>query len=123
MASRIFNVTMDCERPWELARFWSAVLDRPVHPENEPGDEEVGVVLEHGGEMVFQRVPELKAVKNRQHVCLRPDGPRDDEIVRLLGLGAAMADDLRRPDGTGWAVLTDPEGNEFCVLRSEAEHG
>jgi hypothetical protein len=23
--------------------------------------------------------------------------------------------------GTGWVVLADPEGNEFCILRSEAE--
>jgi predicted enzyme related to lactoylglutathione lyase len=32
-----------------------------------------------------------------------------------------MLDDRRSPDGAGWAVLTDPEGNEFCVLRSAAE--
>jgi hypothetical protein len=31
--------------------------------------------------------------------------------------------DLRKPDGTGWAVLADPEGNEFCVLRSAAARG
>ena len=39
----------------------------------------------------------------------------------MLALGAALVDDRRRPDGTGWAVLADPEGNEFCVLRSAAE--
>ncbi|MFE6125936.1 VOC family protein, partial [Streptomyces sp. NPDC056436] len=27
----------------------------------------------------------------------------------------------RNPDGSGWAVLTDPEGNEFCVLRSDSD--
>ncbi|GAA1250632.1 hypothetical protein GCM10009609_12490 [Pseudonocardia aurantiaca] len=46
---------------------------------------------------------------------------RDEELVRLLGLGARTVEDLRRPDGTGWVVLADPEGNEFCILRSEAE--
>ena len=42
-------------------------------------------------------------------------------MERLLGLGATMVSDLRNPDGSGWAVLADPEGNEFCVLRSESE--
>jgi predicted enzyme related to lactoylglutathione lyase len=60
-------------------------------------------------------------VKNRLHLCLQPDIPRDEEVERLLGLGATLFDDRRNPDGTGWAVLTDPEGNEFCVLRSAAE--
>jgi len=32
-----------------------------------------------------------------------------------------MPADVHRPDGTGWVVLADPEGNEFCVLRSQAE--
>jgi predicted enzyme related to lactoylglutathione lyase len=46
---------------------------------------------------------------------------RDDEVQRLRAVGAAQVDDQRRPDGTGWVVLADPEGNEFCVLRSDAE--
>jgi predicted enzyme related to lactoylglutathione lyase len=55
------------------------------------------------------------------HVCLQPGQPRDREVDRLLGIGATMVDDRRQPDGRGWAVLADPEGNEFCVLRSAAE--
>lgn len=121
MASAIFNVTMDCANPWALAQFWAAVLNRPVHPDNEPDDSEVGVQLDHGGELIFQRVPEPKSGKNRQHLCLRPDQPRDAEIERVVGLGARVLEDRRRPDGSGWAVMTDPEGNEFCLLRSAAE--
>ena len=67
-------------------------------------------------------MPEPKTVKNRLHLDLVPvDRTRDEEVDRVLGLGAVLVDDCRRPDGTGWAVLADPEGNEFCVLRSEAE--
>jgi predicted enzyme related to lactoylglutathione lyase len=122
MPSIIANVTMDCARPWELAQFWAQVFGRPVHPDNEPDDDEVGVVLDDDGrELILQRVPETKTVKNRQHLCLCPDVPRDEEVQRLLGLGATLFDDRRNPDGTGWAVLADPEGNEFCVLRSAAE--
>jgi hypothetical protein len=39
----------------------------------------------------------------------------------LLTLGATVAHDRREPDGTGFVVMLDPEGNEFCVLRSAAE--
>lgn len=46
---------------------------------------------------------------------------RDQEVQRLLGVGAVLVADLREDDRTGWAVLADPEGNEFCILRSAQE--
>jgi len=49
------------------------------------------------------------------------DRTRDEEVARLLRLGATLVADRRQPDGTGWVVLADPEGNEFCVERSAAE--
>lgn len=53
---------------------------------------------------------------------LKPgDGTREQELERLLDLGAREVADRRRPDGSGWIVLADPEGNEFCILRSAAE--
>ena len=67
-------------------------------------------------------MPEAKTVKNRVHLDLTPtDRTRDEEVERLLGIGATLVADHRRPDGTGWVVLADPEGNEFCVERSTAE--
>jgi len=60
-------------------------------------------------------------VKNRVHLDLQPQRPRDEEMARLVDLGATLVADHRRPDGTGWVILADPEGNEFCVERSEAE--
>ncbi len=70
--------------------------------------------------LMFLRVPEAKTVKNRLHFCLRPSAStRDAEVDRILGLGATVVDDRR--DGDGWAVLADPEGNEFCVLARTAE--
>ncbi|HVK45532.1 MAG TPA: VOC family protein, partial [Micropruina sp.] len=59
---------------------------------------------------------------NRMHFDLRPrEGSRDAEIARALALGATQVDDRRLADGRGWVVLADPEGNEFCILRSLAE--
>ncbi|WP_033295247.1 VOC family protein [Amycolatopsis jejuensis] len=121
MTSVVENITVDCADPWQLAKFWTEVTGRPVSDEDQPGDEEVGIELESGVTLLFIAVPEPKAGKNRLHLCLKPDVRREDEVDRLLALGATLHSDHRRADGSGWAVLQDPEGNEFCVLRSAAE--
>lgn len=115
------NTCIDCADPYALAQFWSQVLDIPMDPEDSPDDEETGFDTGPGQSLLFLKVPESKVVKNRLHVCLEPQQRRDTEIERLLSIGATMHDDQRKPDGTGWSVLRDPEGNEFCVLRSSEE--
>lgn len=115
------NISVDCADPYRLAVFWSQVLDLPVDDQNEPGDDEVGIGIGDEQELLFLKVPEPKTVKNRMHLCLRPLIRRDEEVARLLTLGATIADDRRLADGTGWVVMADPEGNEFCVLRSAEE--
>jgi predicted enzyme related to lactoylglutathione lyase len=123
MPSDVLNVAFDCSDPYQLAQFWSKVTDSPLSDDDQPGDPEASVVLGNGIRLWFNRVPEPKTVKNRVHLCLQPDVLRDAEVERLLAGGAAMVADRRKPDGSGWAVLADPEGNEFCVLRSTAERG
>ncbi|CAM3265153.1 VOC family protein [Stackebrandtia soli] len=120
MSTVIHNIAIDCADPYRLAQFWSAVLDRPL-VDAEPGDPELSLPLTDSQNLYFQAVPEPKNGKNRLHVCLCPDRPRDEEVERLLALGATLSEDHRRSDGSGWAVLLDIEGNEFCVLRSAAE--
>ncbi|MDG4829806.1 VOC family protein [Solwaraspora sp. WMMD1047] len=126
MTARIRHIDVDCAEPYQLAGFWSAVLDYPVHPDDQPDDDEVLIVATEGAgpSMLFLRVPEGKSTKNRLHLDVQPtDRTRDEEVERLVGLGAARIADHRRPDGTGWVVLADPAGNEFCVERSDAERG
>ncbi|MER6982790.1 VOC family protein [Streptomyces carpinensis] len=119
MTSAIRHTTIDCADAYALAGFWSQVLDLPVHEDGKPGDEEA---LIEGAGLLFVTVPEAKTAKNRVHLDLQPqDRTRDEEVERLLALGATQVDDRRNPDGTGWVVLADPEGNEFCVERSAAE--
>lgn len=68
------------------------------------------------------RLPESKTLKNRVHLDVQPtDGTRDEEVERLISIGASMVADHRQPDGSGFVVLADPEGNEFCVERCAAE--
>lgn len=121
MISVLQNVAIDCADAYELALFWSKVTGRPLHSEDRPGDDETQVLLAEGPVLHFNQVPEPKTIKNRIHLCLRPETSRDQEVERLLELGATFVADHRNPDGSGWAVLADPEGNEFCVLSSESE--
>ncbi|MFG2121184.1 VOC family protein [Streptomyces sp. NPDC048710] len=119
MTSKIRHVTIDCADAYALGSFWSEVLGQPLHEDDNPGDPEA--LIEAAG-LLFVTVPEPKTVKNRVHLDLQPqDRTRDEEVERLLALGATLVDDHRKPDGTGWALLADPEGNEFCVERSAAE--
>ncbi|PRX92292.1 VOC family protein [Allonocardiopsis opalescens] len=125
MASTVRHITIDCAppyEPYELARFWSGVLGRPVDPADAPGDDEVALAPPPAGPtLLFVRVPEAKSVKNRVHLDLEPDRRRDAEVARLAAMGAVVVDDRRTPTGRGWVVLADPAGNEFCVESGPAD--
>src|SRR5688500_5425645 len=125
MTSKFTELAIDCADPQGLARFWCSVLDYEVQDE----DEDDGIVIigspavPEGKErlgpvpptLTFARVPEGKTVKNRLHIDVNPtDREQDDEVRRLLDLGARHAD-VGQGD-VSWVVLADPEGNEFCVL-------
>jgi Glyoxalase-like domain len=125
MVSRVSHTTIDCSNAFELSEWWKAVLeytDVPGDP-NEAGDEECMILDPASGHrLLFIETGDAKLAKNRVHLDLVPtDRPRDDEVERVVALGARHVADLRRADGTGWVVLGDPEGNEFCVLRSDVE--
>jgi len=113
MTSRIYTVTVDCADPARLAEFWAAVLGWQVDPEG--GEDELAVEPEDDADtaLLFLRVPESKAGKNRIHFDLAPDD-QDAEVARLEQLGASRID-IGQGEQT-WVVMADPEGNEFCVL-------
>jgi predicted enzyme related to lactoylglutathione lyase len=129
MVARIRHITVDCKDAYALAQFWSALTGWPIDEENEPGDTQCLIApmlpepLDAGMPgMLFIQVPESKTAKNRIHVDMVPtDRSRDEEVARLSALGASVIADHRTADGLGWVVMTDPEGNEFCIERSDAE--
>jgi len=128
MTSFVSHTSVDCSDAYALSEFWKQVLgyvDVEGDP-NEPGHEECMILdPESGHHLLFIEVPEPKAVKNRIHLDLRPrSATQADEVARLVSIGATQVADLRGKygPGTGWVVLADPEGNEFCILRSEAEN-
>lgn len=122
MSVRIQSLCIDTTDPAGLAAFWEQALgwrrtyDHPDEVVLEPaeGSREEGVVPD----LLFLRVPESKAVKNRLHIDLRPQD-QAAEVERLEGLGARKADVGQGSEVT-WIVMADPHGNEFCVLRALA---
>lgn len=115
MSLRIESVSVDTTDPSRLAPFWEAALG---WTRSEPSDDDE-VILEApvgttAPELLFLRVPEDKAVKNRLHLDLRPSDDQDAEVGRLLDLGARRVDVGQK--NVSWVVLADPDGNEFCVL-------
>ena len=125
MTSYISHTSIDCRNAFALSQWWKAVLEYVDDPDdpNEAGHDECWIQRPDGGHpLLFIEVPEDKTLKNRLHLDLRPSaGTRDAEVDRLVGLGATVAADRRTPEGRGWVTLADPEGNEFCVLRSDDE--
>jgi Glyoxalase-like domain len=121
---------IDSTDPRALADWWAAALGWQKVYE---ADDEVVIIPAHvteeqirstpweqvGPGLVFVRVPEGKAVKNRLHLDLAPhtSDDRDAEIARLKAMGATEVDVGQGADVT-WTVLADPQGNEFCVLSS-----
>jgi predicted enzyme related to lactoylglutathione lyase len=114
MTLRLQSVAIDAHDPSALATFWEGVLGWP-RTDDEP--DEVALEPPGGGaDLLFLRVPEDKAGKNRLHLDLRPDD-QAAEVARVEALGARRVDIGQGPDVT-WVVLADPEGNEFCILRA-----
>lgn len=125
MASRFSELVIDCREPRALAKFWCGVLGYRVVDQDDDAVEIAG--WEPSKEairrapvpptLVFVKVPESKSVKNRVHIDVSPiDCSRDEEVERLIALGARHVDIGQGEQS--WVVLSDPEGNEFCVLRT-----
>ena len=138
----MIQVVVDCADPARLAAFWEQVLPGYAVQAPPPGFDswpafltaqgvpeerfnDASAVVGDGPRIFFQRVPEAKTAKNRVHLDLHAGGgpgvPLEEqrrrvraEVERLTALGAALVEE-REGLGVVWAVMTDPEGNEFCA--------
>ena len=132
MTSRLNEIVFDAADPAALAEFWCEVLGYVVVDAEEQvveiapvqvPDAELLEAFRRGPihpSLIFIEVPESKSGKNRLHLDVNPiDCTQAEEVARLEALGARRAD-VPRSDDQSWVVMLDPEGNEFCVLRSFA---
>jgi predicted enzyme related to lactoylglutathione lyase len=103
-----------------LAPFWSVALGYEIgdldragtYLDLVPPNDRLPVVY-------LQRVSEPKTVKNRLHLDLHT--PDVDQLISVLvDLGGQCSGAPRTgSEGGWWQVMTDPDGNEFCICRSD----
>lgn len=131
-----FQITVDCKNADLMSRFWSTALGYVTEPPPAgylswedflrssgiavPPAGSIGAIVDPddiGPRVLFLRVPEHKIVKNRVHLDIRAGQDAGDKTAKIDELIEAGATALRRVDenGSWWMVMTDPEGNEFCV--------
>ena len=140
-----FGVTFDCAHAGDLAAFWAAALGYELQPPPpgyeswqawcEANDEEydpghmaaVNDPEKKGPRLLFIRVPEPKTAKNRMHIDIHvsagPPATPEERVpaieakaAELEAIGAKRVGDIKKEFGAAWLVMTDPEGNEFCVV-------
>ena len=120
---RLQEVVIDCVDPARLATFWQHVLGGEIRVES---DEWVLVATPDGTPVSFQRVPEPKVGKNRVHLDVRVDDGVADGVdgltaatVAAESFGAVRAGLAQYDALGGFQVMTDPEGNEFCLVAGD----
>jgi hypothetical protein len=109
------DLVLDCEDPVALADFWAEALHYEKVGFKEP------YFLLRATEpayppLLLQRVPEVKAAKNRMHLDVKV-ADVEAEASRLEALGAKRIHE-KNELGMHWITMNDPEGNEFCVCKA-----
>lgn len=118
---RVDGLVIDGDDTMALARFWAAMFGTEIASiANEGRANEAHYVdiagTDHTPLLRFQRVPEGKAVKNRLHLDIEV-AALDPAIARVEELGGAVIQPVRTEYGYDFAIMGDPEGNEFCLIR------
>jgi hypothetical protein len=126
MATSLLAIVVDCQDSLAQANYWAAALGHRVSERN-ANEYEVSGPPSGATPLYFMNVPETKTVKNRLHVDIATDGPLEDEVARLVATGGTLLE-MRQDPGTlanpdTWAVMLDPEGNEFCVFNADSVTG
>ena len=125
------SIVFDCDHPMTLARFWEQVI--PGYKVRPHGEDDLAWLREHGFDgpeddpsvvidptggggptIWFNKVPEGKVAKNRVHIDVNVESSED--VERIVSLGATVLRPLGAVEDEPWAILADPEGNEFCAF-------
>lgn len=110
------SVMLDCNDVDVMVDFWGQLLGLEQKLRF-PGYAWMSRMTEGGQSLAFQQVPEPKTVKNRMHLDMGSSDP-EAFVARVEALGGTRLQD-HEISGFSWTVCADPEGNEFCVTRTE----
>jgi predicted enzyme related to lactoylglutathione lyase len=124
---RVDGLVIDGHDTMALARFWGAMFDTDIEAITDQGEPNEAHYVDVAGNdltplLRFQRVPEAKAVKNRLHLDIEVE-ELEPAIARVRDLGGSVVRPLFTEYGYDVAVMSDPEGNEFCLIRPLDPHG
>lgn len=117
MSLRLGSVVINCANLELMTAFWSAALDFKVGPVSPDGEYRIlaGDLLQ----MALQVAKTPVTGRDQMHLDLYTR-EQSEEVSRLLALGATFVRHHDDPEDN-YVVLTDPEGNEFCVCALPAE--
>jgi predicted enzyme related to lactoylglutathione lyase len=126
MAMSLLAVVVDCRDSLSQANWWAEVLGHQVSERN--SDEyEVSDSSSGSTRLYFMNVPEPKTVKNRLHIDITTEGSLEEGVARLVARGGTLVEMRQDPETLAnpdtWAVIQDPEGNEFCVFNVDSVTG
>ncbi len=116
MGSDWENVVVDAEDPGRLARWWAEALHYQITYER-PGEVEIRRKADETPGLIFVSVPELKTVKNRLHIDLRPDN-QEAEVERLVDMAPATSTSARARSTAGSCWPTPRATSSACWRRA-----
>jgi hypothetical protein len=113
MSRRLAALCIDANDPDRLTGFWAGLLGREIRGDGVTITPRTDVEFD----IVFRPTSEPRVRANQMHLHLTSASAADQQetVERALGLGARRLDVGQRPE-EGHVVLSDPEGNEFCVI-------
>ena len=117
---RVNGLVIDGADTMRLAWFWAAVFGTQIDSVEGDGHYVDLAPNDRGPLLRFQRVAERKTVKNRLHLDVEVDDTLA-AISEVQRLGGSLLQPVSTEYGWDFAIVADPEGNEFCLIsRSEA---
>lgn len=126
MTFLLLAIVVDCRDSLSQANWWAEVLGRQVSERNAQ-EYEVSDPSSGSARLYFMNVPEPKTMKDRLHIDITTGGSLEDGVARLMAMGASLVEMRQDPETLAnpdtWAVMQDPEGNEFCVFSVDSVTG
>lgn len=110
---RVDEIVVDCRDPANLATFWAALFG--VEPKIRDTSWATVRESDSGLRVAFQEVPEPKVGKNRVHIDIRV-AHLEEAVAACVALGATAEGPIKADDEGWFQVMSDPEGNEFCLV-------